>query len=105
MKIASLKDIMTQCSKLRFCFVHLPGAKALKMVHPAINSCVTHNINGTYLKVGKSMHTPGAQVSNPVHPAPEMCTLGAGCTCTLNFTACSTSSLIPPVDNPSIVFV
>ena len=79
MKIASLKDIMTQCLKLRFCFVHLPGAKALKMVQPAINSCVTHNINSTYLKVGKSMHTPGAQVSNPVH-------LGAGCT--LNFEHC-----------------
>ena len=25
--------------------MHLPGAKTPKMVHPAINSCVTHYIN------------------------------------------------------------
>ena len=34
-----------QCSKLRSYFVHLPGAKTSKMVHPAIFSCVTNYIN------------------------------------------------------------
>ena len=35
----------SQCSKLRLYFVHLPGANTLKMVHPAICSCVTHYVN------------------------------------------------------------
>ena len=51
----------------RFNFVHLPGTKTQKMVHPAIYSCGTHYINlfkswKKHLKVGKSMHTTGVQV-------------------------------------------
>ena len=34
-----------QCSKSRFYFVHLPGAKTPKMVHPAIWMCVACYIN------------------------------------------------------------
>ena len=34
-----------QCSKLRFYYVHLPGAKTSKMMHPAICLCATHYRN------------------------------------------------------------
>ena len=36
--------VFIQCSKLRFYFVHLPGAKTQKMVHPATCLCVIHYI-------------------------------------------------------------
>ena len=67
--------IYTQCAKLRFYFVHLPGAKTPKMVHPAINSCVTHYINlfkswEKHAHTGCTrfkIHAPGSQ---HVHGAP-----------------------------------
>ena len=39
------KYLSKQCSKLRFYFVHVPGAKRPKMMHKAICSCVTRYMN------------------------------------------------------------
>ena len=32
--------VVLQCSKLRFYFVHMPGAQVAKTVHPAVCLCV-----------------------------------------------------------------
>ena len=32
--------VVLQCSKLRFYFVHMPGAQVAKTVHPAVCLCL-----------------------------------------------------------------
>ena len=82
--------IVSQCSKLRFYFVHLPGAKTPHSVHPAICPCVAHCIS-LFKSWKRPAHT-GCTAFKPMHPAAELCTPGAGCT--LNFEHCLLKGLL-----------
>ena len=73
--------IGNQCSKLRFKFVHLPGAEVGKCVHPEFKSCA-HRLRYTLNNRENGAHA-GCTALKIMHPALKPCTQGAGCT--LNF--------------------
>ena len=62
-----------QCLKSRFYIVHLMGAKVLKMVHPAISSCVTrYSLYKPISKLGKIC-------THRVHMFQNLCTWQPKC--------------------------
>ena len=70
--LVNLSIYNPQCSKLRFYFAHLPGAK---MVYPSICSCVTHYIN-LFKSWEKHAHTGCTDLK--IH-APGCQNVHAGC--------------------------
>ena len=73
--LSDIGGLWCQCSKLRFKFVHPPGAEGAKCVHQEFNSNA-HKLKYT-LNIRQCGTHAGCTAFKIVHPASKSCTLGA----------------------------